>query len=149
MSEENQVDSIENEIDSGQTGGNDEELKKLLAGFNLTQMRFLIARMDCNSNAEAAKKIGIRPATVTDWGPDIRRAMYLMKYDGVITALEMQRKALPRAMAVKVGGLESQEERIAQASATEIIERELGKPVQRNENKLSGETVVRVVRDAG
>ena len=50
------------------------------------------------------------------------------------------------AARVKAGGLKSRNERIKQASATEIMDRTLGKPVQKTEQENSGETIVRIIR---
>jgi len=69
-----------------------------------------------------------------------------MAYDGVLTALEIRRRNLARAMAVKAAGLDSRDERIRQNAATEIIEWELGKANQKTESKNSGEVTVKVVR---
>jgi hypothetical protein len=60
-----------------------------------------------------------------------------MAMDGVYTALEIRRRALPEAMAVKAAGLQSDNERIRQQVSTEIIEWELGKATQKTEH--SGE----------
>jgi len=60
-----------------------------------------------------------------------------MAQDGLVTALHLRRRALARAMEVKLRGLDSRDERIRQAVATEIIEWELGKASQKID--LSGE----------
>lgn len=127
-----------------------EELQTLLAGFSMLQLRFLVARLECNTNVEAAEAIGIKAPTVSTWGEPIKRALELMRYDGIITALEIQRRALPEAMAVKVAGLKSENEKIRQDAATEIIDRNIGKPVQRSEvtGKDGGSIAVEVFDSA-
>jgi hypothetical protein len=65
----------------------------------------------------------------------------------MITALELRRRALAEAMAVKTSGLRSEDEAVRQRTATEIIEWEMGRAAQKNENKNSGE--VRVIVERG
>lgn len=113
----------------------DQEYQELLNGLTTNQLRFLVARMDCKSDAEAARMLGMDEKTPTRWPEkeQINRALELAIYDGAVLALTMRRKALPRAMAVKISGLESNDERVRQSASTEIIEGEVGKAVQRNE----------------
>jgi hypothetical protein len=112
-----------------------EQLKALLRQLSMTQMRYVIARLDTKSNRAAAETIGISPETVKGWDNlvMVNQAVDLMRLDGMVTALEMRRRNLAKAMAVKASGLESDNEKIRQSVATEIIEWELGKATQRNE----------------
>jgi len=59
-----------------------------------------------------------------------------MARDGIFAAAEIRRRHLTKAMLIKVSGLDSKFEKIKQAVATEIIEWEMGKAMQRQE--LSG-----------
>ena len=114
------------------------ELQTILRQLTPLQIEFVIARSDVDTDREAAKIAGVTESTVrSSWcrngtKPLIDRAVQLMKYDGVITAMELRRRNLARAMAVKVAGLESRNERVRQACATEIIEGMLGKAEQVN-----------------
>ena len=56
-----------------------------------------------------------------------------MAYDGIITALEIRRRNLAKAMLVKANGLDSGDERLRQSVATEFIEWELGRATQKAE----------------
>lgn len=126
---------------SNQTQPNQTEnsrLSEIESQLTLTQLRFLVARVECKSDKEAAEMIGVTPAAVKSWNADgskelIDEALKLMVHDGIVTALEIRRRNLARAMAVKASGLDSNDERIRQASATEIIEWELGKATQKQE----------------
>jgi len=126
------------------------DLEQVLQGLSLDQIRFVIARTETNSDAEAARKLGISRSTVAHWPSDakdaIAQALHYMVADGLVTALHLRRRNLAKAMAVKVAGLETDDERLRQNVATEIIEWELGKATQRNEDKTEGELVIRVER---
>lgn len=113
----------------------DKEYQELLNGLTTNQLRFIVARLDSKSDAEAARMIGMDEKTPVRWAEkkQIDRALELAAYDGAVLALTMRRKTLPRAMAVKIAGLESVDERVRQSAATELIEAELGKALQRAE----------------
>ena len=86
-------------------------------------------------------------STVYRWPDEVRQAVRLMAGDGLVTALHLRRRALAKAMLVKVRGLDTDDERLRQQTATEIIEWELGKATQPNKNEESGDLVIRVIRD--
>jgi hypothetical protein len=75
-------------------------------------------------------------SAVYRWPDAVKRAVKLMAGDGLVTALHLRRRVLAKAMLVKVRGLDTDDERLRQQTATEIIEWELGKATQKSE--LSG-----------
>lgn len=127
--------------ESGKIRSESERLAEILSELSSVQLRFVVARVETRSDPEACKAINLSYHTVKNWPEKqlINEAVRLMVHDGVITALEIRRRNLAKAMAVKAQGLESVDEKIRQAAATEIIEWELGKATQRNESKLAGE----------
>lgn len=86
-------------------------------------------------------------SAVYRWPDTVKRAVRLMAGDGVVTALHLRRRALAKAMLVKVRGLDTDDERLRQQTATEIIEWELGKATQTNKNEDTGDLTIHVVRD--
>jgi len=74
-------------------------------------------------------------SAVYRWPDAVKRAVKLMAGDGLVTALHLRRRVLAKAMLVKVRGLDTDDERLRQQTATEIIEWELGKATQRTDNK--------------
>ena len=94
--------------------GSDGDLEALLSQLTVEQVRFVIARQDCGSDREAARAVGVSESAVYRWPPVVKRAVHLMAQDGVVTALHLRRRALARAMAVKVQGLNSRDERVRQ-----------------------------------
>ena len=107
-----------------------DELGKILAGLSVDQVRYVVARMDYPTKGEAAKAIGLKPDTIYRWPDEVERAVELMALDAVESAKSIRRRNLIKAMAVKVKGLDSDDEAIRQKAATELIEWELGKAGQ-------------------
>jgi hypothetical protein len=126
-----------------------EEFQSILKTLSANQLRFVIARQEYPTDGEAAKAVNVQPDTVYRWPKEVKRAVELMAHDGIITAIELRRRALAKAMAVKVAGLDSEDEKVRQAVASELIEWELGKATQKNDNdnKNSGEIIFRVIHD--
>ena len=108
--------------------GTIEQLEATLARLTVDQIRFLVARTECDTDQEAASKIGVPSARVKQWkyrGAPIDEALRLMAHDGVATALHLRRRHLAKAMAVKVAGLDDTDAKIRQGVATELIEWEM------------------------
>jgi hypothetical protein len=112
---------------------NKDRLAEILPQLNANQLRYLAVRHDCSSDLEAASALGIKVNTIYDWPPVVKEALNLMLHDGVVIASEILRRNSSKAAAIKAAGLDSEEERIRQDSASEILDRTLGKPMQRNE----------------
>ncbi len=124
-----------------------EQLEAVLGQLSSDQIRFVVARQECATDKEAAKALSIRPNTVYQWksrdGVPIDDAVKLMAVDGLIVAQELRRRNLGKAMGVKVAGLDSDSERTRQGVASEIIEWEMGKAMQRKEiTGADGEAIV-------
>lgn len=106
---------------------NGRQLAAILEQLTPDQIRWVIARMECDTDKEAAARVGISHYTVARWPERVKRAVTLMHRDGLVTAIHLRRKALAKAMSIKVAGLDSRDQRVRQQVATEIIEWELGK----------------------
>ena len=122
------------------------ELAATIRDLTADQIRFVVSRQECSTDAEAAEAIGISPSTVKGWkykGAPIDEAVRLMALDGIIVAKELRRRNLAKAMAVKVAGLDEPDSKLRQGVATEIIEWEMGKATQKVESK--GETENRLI----
>lgn len=114
-----------------------EALDVVLGQLSPEQIRYAIARREAKSVTDAAAAVGMARQSYYKWPEEERaqidEAVRLMARDGLVTAMHLRRRALAEAMAVKVAGLRSRDERVRQATATELIEWELGKAKQRNE----------------
>lgn len=128
------------------------ELDAILAQLSYDQIRFLIARAESASDTEACRAVHIPRGTMTHWPAEqrelLKQALLLMAQDGIVTALHIRRRNLAKAMAVKVAGLDSADEKIRQSVSTEVIEWEMGKATQKNVNEDTGERVIRLKWDA-
>ena len=107
-----------------------ERLSDVLDKLSLDQIRYVVARQEFSTDKEAAKSIGLKPDTIYRWPSEVKEAVRLMAFDGMATAQHIRRKALAKAMLIKVKGLDSGDEVLRQRVATEIIEWEMGKAMQ-------------------
>jgi len=124
------------------------ELDSVLSQLTADQIRFIVARQEFLTDKDAAESIELKPDTVCYWkrkGAPIDQAVKLMVADGLVTALHIRKRNLAKAMAVKVAGLDSEDERLRQSVATEVCEWELGKAKQTVDQNNSGELVVRFI----
>lgn len=109
-----------------------DELEQVLSQLTTDQLRFAVARQGCSTTREAADAVGIKPNTVYGWPAIVKEAVRLLAADTVRGALHIRQRNLVKAMMVKAGGLDSDSEGTRQRAATEIIEWELGRAMQRH-----------------
>lgn len=128
------------------------ELDILLPQLSSDQLRYIEARTRLNSDAEVGREWGMKHASnIYQWkrsrDPDVlKKALMWLEQEDTRGAAEVLRRHLMKAANVKVEGLESVDERLRQAAATEILDRALGKPMQRIAQKTQSE-VLQVVVD--
>lgn len=103
------------------------QLVALLPELTIEQLRYMIARQSSRTIKAAAEAVGISPRTVRRWPARVRRAPQLMAQAGALVALHLRQRHVAEAMQVKIDGLRSEDERVRQTVATQIIEWELGK----------------------
>lgn len=106
-----------------------------LSGFSVEQRKWVIARIMASSDAGAARAIGIHPTTVCRWQNKeaLDAAVSVMLEDPRKQVLAALADAMPKAARVKIAGLDSHNEALRQNAATDILDRGLGKPTQRQE----------------
>lgn len=102
----------------------------LLPQLTKDQLRFIVALQEFPTKKEAAEAIDVKPDTVYRWPESVEKAAELMALNITESALVLRKKALVKAMAVKLAALDSEDESIRQKVATEVIEWELGKAMQ-------------------
>ena len=107
-----------------------ERLLEILPQLSKDQLRFAIACQDYPTKKEAAESIGMKPNTTYGWPDIVDEASRLLAVESTSAALAIRRRNLVKAMAVKANGLDSDDEKIRQNAATELIEWELGKASQ-------------------
>jgi hypothetical protein len=114
------------------------------------QRRWVWARLQEASDADAARRAGVHPATVCRWPnkKQLDEVVAILLNDAIEAARAILADALLEAVQVKVMGLRSRNEPIRQNAATEIIDRVLGKPSQRQEitGDDGGAIIVNIIR---
>ena len=114
-----------------------ERISELINTLSADQLRFIAIRPDYKTDKEAAEAISLKPDTVYHWPSMVKEAIRLLSLDRVATAQNLRRRHLIKAMMVKVRGLDSDNERIRQGVATEIVEGELGQAPQSIEHHFN------------
>jgi hypothetical protein len=97
------------------------------------QLRYIAIRFEYATKKEAAEAIGLEPDTIYHWPKEVDEALRLIAIETEIAARAILKQNLIKAAMVKVAGLDSRDERIRQGSATEVLDRQLGKAVFRQE----------------
>ena len=128
---------------------NSKRIEEILGQLTNDQLRFVVARLQSRTDKEAAKVINIPANTVYSWTnkAEIDEAIMLIDAEPLDAAREIRKKNLVKAMMVKARGLDSKDERLAQAAATEIIEWELGKAKQAIDAHIDDHIIVTVRGD--
>lgn len=105
------------------------KINDLLADATPEQRKWVAARVQLRSDAEAARKIGVRAETVCRWQNKTRldQAVAELTTDACLGARFVLADAVLDAAKVKVEGLRSSKEQIQQDAATEILDRGIGK----------------------
>jgi len=113
----------------------EQRLRQILVMLTPKQLRYVAERYRHDTDRETLEVLGMSPDAPYRWAnkAEVNEAIALMARDGVFVSRELLRRALPQAAVVKVAGLDSSDERIQQAAATEILDRFHGKPTQKNE----------------
>ena len=106
------------------------EYREVFSKLTKDQLRFVVALQEYQSKKEAAEFLKIPVKTTYNWGSIIDDAVKLLELDILESSRQMRKSALAKAVAVKLAGLDSSDEKVRQSAATEIIEAELGKAKQ-------------------
>lgn len=113
-----------------------DELRTLLDNLSADRMAYVMERAQVRKDKEAYEAAGIPKSTFFTW--EDREQLNLLaqrvKREFKLRALRHLEDAAERAAEVKVRGLDSRKESIAQATATEILDRIIGKPTQPQEH---------------
>lgn len=99
------------------------------------QRRFVVSMQEYPTKKEAAASLGISPSTVYNWGQNsgVDEACDFMSNNIALATLGILQANATKAAMVKAAGLDSDNEKIRQDVASEVLDRNLGKPTQRQE----------------
>ena len=120
-------------------------LQDILETLSDREIDFVFARSNAKTDTDARADAGISNGLWYGW-PEERRQYLVevanqLRIDTKFKAQRILQEAAEEAARLKVAGMKSRKENIAQAAATEILDRGLGKPTQKQEVKTehSGE----------
>ncbi len=97
------------------------------------QQRFAVAMLTSATKKDAAQAIGLEPNTVYKWNGTIDLVVDFMRNHAAEAALGIVQANATKAAMVKAAGLDSNDEKIRQDVATELLDRNLGRATQRQE----------------
>ena len=121
------------------------EINTIFDGLDSREVDYVQARANAKSDAEALRMCGFSRGWLNFHDKDDlnERAMNF-KTDNVLKAQIILDQAVELAAKIKVDGLQSRNERIKQDASSEIMDRRMGKPTQRIDQKTehSGSLVV-------
>jgi len=108
-------------------------LQELLKLFTPEQLNYIAVRPFVRWDKDAAKQIGVAAETVSRWENkgEIDEAVSLMLNDGVLTAKEILGRSLAKAAIEITQELDHKSVAVRHKAATEILDRQLGKPGQK------------------
>ena len=97
------------------------------------QRRFAVAMLDSPTKKDAAISCRLEPNTVYKWNGVVDDVVEILLDRAADSAYEILEGQVVKAAMVKVAGLDSEDEKVRQAEASEILDRVLGKPTQKQE----------------
>lgn len=97
------------------------------------QRRFAVAMLDSPTKKDAAIACDLEPNTVYKWNGVVDEVVEILLERAADSAYDILDGNVVRAAMVKVAGLDSTEEKVRQDVASEVLDRVMGKPTQRQE----------------
>ena len=125
-------------------------LDEILATLEPIQLQYLSVRPFVRYDKEAADIIGVNNATVSKWKnkADVDEAVRLMALDGVHVAMEILRRSTPKAAQELASELDHKNVSVRHKAATEILDRNMGKAIQKQDITSGGGPITfRVIYD--
>lgn len=97
------------------------------------QRRFAVAMLDSPTKKDAALACELEPNTVYKWNGIVDEVVEILLDRAADSAYDILEGNVVKASMVKVAGLDSTEEKVRQDVASEVLDRVMGKPTQRQE----------------
>jgi len=118
------------------------DLQAILEGLEDRELDYVLERSKVSKDSQALRAMGISPGTFYGWEKNKRDHLnelaQELKRASAVRATMILQGAVEEAANVKIEGLkEKRDKRLKQNVATEILDRQLGKPTQRQETELS------------
>lgn len=100
-----------------------------MSGLTIIQMRYVMARQQYPTKAEAARAIGVSPNTVYAWPDVVEETAKSLALERMAMVESILDKGALKAMFVLMDQLSSDDERVRLRAADQILNRAMGKPV--------------------
>ena len=112
------------------------------------KLNYVLERAEVSTDQAGYRNAGVSKPTFYKWGKEQRAYLnslaISLKLEVALKAKLVLRAATKEAAEIKVEGMKSRNERVRQGASTEILDRMLGKPMQRQEMKQEGEIEITV-----
>lgn len=112
-----------------------EQLAEILPQLSKNQLRFVAEMQEAVSKKDAAEAIGLKADTVYRWPAIVDEAIDLVAAEAVAAAARVLTQNALKAALIKVAGMDSTDEKVQQAAASEVLDRTQGKAVQKQETE--------------
>lgn len=115
---------------------NRQELQEIWSDLRPKQKQWVAAMQQAGTMGEAAKEVGLKPGTIYQWPEKVRvRAVNLYADATAELAMQELEEALTEAAMVKTKEVRNpgSTERSQQAAASDIMDRVMGKPTQKQD----------------
>ena len=117
-----------------------DNLQAILDGLEDRELDYVLERSKVSKDSEAFRAMGISPSTFYCWPKERREHLaevaQRLKRASAVRAMMILQGATEEAAQIKVDGMrQKRDKRIQQACSTEIMDRVLGKPTQKQEVK--------------
>jgi hypothetical protein len=109
------------------------DFQRLWAVLSHNQQRFAVAMLECPTKKEAAIAVGLEPDTVYRWNGETDVVIAYMRDRARDAAFGVLESAVVKAATIKRAGLDSNDEKMRQDVASEVLDRVLGRATQRTE----------------
>jgi hypothetical protein len=109
------------------------EFRELWQTLTHNQQRFAIAMLSSKTKKDAAQAVGLEPNTVYGWNGEVDAAVDFMRNHSAVATLGIIEANATKAAMIKAAGLDSDNEKLRQDVASEILDRILGKATQHQE----------------
>lgn len=116
------------------------------------RLDYVMERAKSETDIAAYKKAGISKTTFFAWGKEEREHLnevaQMIKRETATRAIMVLQDAAEEAARVKVAGLKDRDARVKQAAATEILDRTIGKSMEKVDLTSGGEKInIKLVKD--
>jgi len=124
------------------------EISTIFDGLDTREIDYVQARANAKSDQAALRECGFSRGWLNSHDKkELNKRAMAFKTDNVLKAQIILDQAVEEAAKIKAAGLKSRDERIKQASATEIMDRRMGKPTQNVNQKTEHSGEIKLTPD--